>query len=102
MQVFQLVPKAGRERVNVFRRDMRFSPDGRYLHVPSDSVNFLDTQGDQPPKELADIVYGFTPDGARTIGCCNQLDGELLVVNLKTGKRLTRVLKDCVVAHGAV
>src|SRR5262245_38427033 len=104
MQVFQLVPgpALAHAGVTVWRRDMRFTPDGRFLHVPSNALNFLDTQGERAPAALADVVYGFADGGALAVGCLHKLDAELVATNIRTSARVTRKLKGCRLAHGAV
>jgi WD40 repeat protein len=105
MQTFQLVPDPAsvNGRVNVWQRDMRFTPDGRYLYVANDSLNFLDTRGDRPPAALPKCVYGFANNGELGVGRTEHGDGErLLTVNLRTGESVTRELKGRAVSHGAV
>src|SRR5262245_37867003 len=104
MQTFQLVPNPEyrSDRVSVWGRDMRFTPDGRYLHIPGETLNFLDTQEEQPPTALG-VVYGFANGGALSMGRTEGFNNELIVTNTRSGrKRAIRDLKECNPVHGAV
>src|SRR4051812_30380977 len=100
MQVFQLPPPEG-DRLWIGRAGVRFTPDGRYLYVPANTRNFLDTLGKQPPEVLLHQVYGFAGGGVLSVACDSPIEGNLVVTNIRTKESAHYKQKGCVVTHAA-
>ena len=86
MQVFQLPAPEG-DGLWVGHSGVRFTPDGRYLYVPANTRNFLDTLREQRPGVLLHRVFGFAGDGTLSVACYSPTEGNIVVTNIRTRKR---------------
>ena len=81
---------------------MTFTPDGRYLFVPANAHNFLDTQGKRQPETLLHNVFGIVGNGTFCVACDSPIEANLVVTNILTKECAAHKQNGCVVTHGAV